>query len=184
MVSPPNAGRETAGTPGRSWFASVRPPPGLSGPATPRNRKQSGRSAREATAVLREGKITEWDGDAGESHRLCPSINFKNEAPSQGFTAPPADLMGRRRPHGAKPTLAAFRKPPEKAASSLKDMDMSIEGQAKEAAGFIKEELNEHGGSPESQRRAQEGRDLRNEGRIEDGKAPQTTEPGAGHPED
>jgi hypothetical protein len=55
---------------------------------------------------------------------------------------------------------------------------MSIEGKAKEAAGYIKEELNEHGKSPEAQRKAQEGRDLRNEGRIEDGKPPKTNEPG------
>lgn len=60
---------------------------------------------------------------------------------------------------------------------------MSIEGKAKEAAGFLKEEANEHGKSPESQKRAQEGRDLRNEGRIEDGKAPKTSEPGTGNPE-
>lgn len=58
---------------------------------------------------------------------------------------------------------------------------MSIKGEAKEAAGYIKEELNEHGKSPESQRKAQEGRDLRNEGRVEDGKAPKTTPPGSGH---
>lgn len=58
---------------------------------------------------------------------------------------------------------------------------MSVEGKAKEAAGYIKEELNEHGTSPESQKKAQEGRDLRNEGRIEDGKAPKTTKPGTGH---
>lgn len=57
---------------------------------------------------------------------------------------------------------------------------MSIEGKAKEAAGFVKEELNEHGNSPESQKKAQEGRDLRNEGRIEDGKAPKDTKPGTG----
>jgi hypothetical protein len=57
---------------------------------------------------------------------------------------------------------------------------MSIEGKAKEAAGFIKEEAYEHGKSPESQKKAQEGRDLRNEGRIEDGKPPKTTEPGTG----
>ena len=31
-----------------------------------------------------------------------------------------------------------------------------------------------------AQERAQEGRDLRNEGRVEDGKAPKTTEPGTG----
>jgi hypothetical protein len=58
---------------------------------------------------------------------------------------------------------------------------MSIKGEIKEAAGFIKEEINEHGKSPEAKERAQEGRDLRNEGRIEDGKAPKTTEPGTGH---
>ena len=60
---------------------------------------------------------------------------------------------------------------------------MSIKGQAKEAAGYIKEEMNEHGKTPESQKKAQEGRELRNEGRMEDGKAPKTTAPGTGHPE-
>ncbi len=58
---------------------------------------------------------------------------------------------------------------------------MSVEGKAKEAAGYIKEELNEHGTSAESQQKAQEGRNLRNEGRVEDGKAPKTTKPGTGH---
>lgn len=52
---------------------------------------------------------------------------------------------------------------------------MSIEGKTKEAAGYVKEELNEHGKSPEAQKKAQEGRDLRNEGRVEDGKAPKNT---------
>jgi len=61
-----------------------------------------------------------------------------------------------------------------------KESIVSVEGQIKEAAGFVKEELYEHGKSPESQEKAQEGRDLRNEGRIEDGKAPKTTEPGTG----
>lgn len=55
---------------------------------------------------------------------------------------------------------------------------MSIEGKAKEAAGYIKEELNENGDSPEAKRKAQEGRDLRNEGRIEDGKPPKSSTPG------
>jgi hypothetical protein len=55
---------------------------------------------------------------------------------------------------------------------------MSIKGQIKEAAGFIKEEAYEHGNSPEAKAKAEEGRALRNEGRIEDGKAPKTTEPG------
>ena len=52
---------------------------------------------------------------------------------------------------------------------------MSVKGQVKEAAGFVKEEMNEHDTSPEGQKKAQEGRDLRNDGRIEDGKAPKTT---------
>jgi len=55
---------------------------------------------------------------------------------------------------------------------------MSIECELKEATGFVKEELNEH-----SKAKAQGGRDLRNEGRVEDGKAPMTTPPGSGHPE-
>jgi hypothetical protein len=59
----------------------------------------------------------------------------------------------------------------------------SVKGEIKEGAGFIKEEMNEHGKSPESKAKAQEGRDLRNEGRAEDGKAPKTTKPGTGHPE-
>jgi hypothetical protein len=58
---------------------------------------------------------------------------------------------------------------------------MSVEGKAKEAAGYVKEELYERGKSPESQKKAQEGRDLRNEGRVEDGKPPRTTKPGTGH---
>jgi hypothetical protein len=61
------------------------------------------------------------------------------------------------------------------------ETNMSVKGEIKEAAGFVKEELNEHGKSPESEQKAQEGRDLRNEGRIEDGKAPKTTKPGTGH---
>jgi predicted RNA-binding protein YlxR (DUF448 family) len=66
-------------------------------------------------------------------------------------------------------------------ASPGKEIAMSVEGKAKEAAGYVKEEMNEHGKSPESQKKAQEGRDLRNEGRVEDGKAPKTTKPGTGH---
>ncbi len=58
---------------------------------------------------------------------------------------------------------------------------MSIKGEVKEAAGFVKEEMHEHGTSPDAKAKAQEGRDLRNEGRVEDGKAPKTTEPGTGH---
>ena len=60
---------------------------------------------------------------------------------------------------------------------------MSVKGQIKEAAGFIKEEAYEHGTDAESKQKAQEGRNLRNEGRIEDGKAPKTTEPGTTDPD-
>lgn len=58
---------------------------------------------------------------------------------------------------------------------------MSVKGKAKEAAGFIKEEMYEHGDSLKSKQKAQEGRNLRNEGRIEDGKAPKLTKPGTGN---
>ncbi len=57
---------------------------------------------------------------------------------------------------------------------------MSVEGKIKEAAGYVKEEAYEHGKSPESKQKAQEGRELRNEGRAEDGKAPKTTGVGTG----
>ena len=60
---------------------------------------------------------------------------------------------------------------------------MSVKGEVKEATGFVKEEMNEHGKSPESKAKVREGRDLRNEGRVEDGKAPKTTKAGTGHPE-
>jgi hypothetical protein len=64
---------------------------------------------------------------------------------------------------------------------ATKEIAMSVEGKVKEAAGFVQEEMNEHGKSSESKAKAQEGRDLRNEGRVEDGKAPKTTKPGTGH---
>ena len=60
---------------------------------------------------------------------------------------------------------------------------MTAKGKLKEAAGFIEEELYEHGDSIESKRKAAEGRALRNEGRLEDGKAPKMTTPGTGHEE-
>ncbi|MEJ0009660.1 MAG: hypothetical protein WDN72_03510 [Alphaproteobacteria bacterium] len=60
---------------------------------------------------------------------------------------------------------------------------MSVKGQVKEAAGFVKEEAYEHGKTAKSQEKAEEGRELRNEGRIEDGKFPKMTKPGTGHPE-
>ena len=62
-----------------------------------------------------------------------------------------------------------------------KEQVMGIEGKIKEAAGYVKEEAFEHGDSPESKKKAQEGRDLRNEGRIEEGKAPKAGEPGTGN---
>ena len=57
---------------------------------------------------------------------------------------------------------------------------MSVKGRIKEAAGIAKEEAFEHGKSASSQKKAQEGRNLRNEGRVEDGKAPKTSKPGTG----
>jgi hypothetical protein len=78
---------------------------------------------------------------------------------------------------------AAFSYVTDRRGQSEKRISMSVKGEIKEAAGFVKEELNEHGKSPESKAKAQEGRDLRNEGRVEDGKAPKATEPGTGHPE-
>lgn len=44
----------------------------------------------------------------------------------------------------------------------------------------MKEKAFEHGKSAEAQKKAQEGRDLRNEGRVKDGNAPKATEPGTG----
>jgi uncharacterized protein YjbJ (UPF0337 family) len=58
---------------------------------------------------------------------------------------------------------------------------MTVKGKTKEAAGFIEEETGEMLHDDEM---AQKGRNLRNEGRIEDGKLPKLTKPGTGHPED
>lgn len=63
------------------------------------------------------------------------------------------------------------------------EFEMSVKGKVKEAAGFAKEEAFEHGKTASSRQKAQEGRNLRNEGRIEDGKAAKTTRPGTHHPE-
>jgi uncharacterized protein YjbJ (UPF0337 family) len=52
---------------------------------------------------------------------------------------------------------------------------MSVTGATKEAAGYVKEETGEALKNPKM---AQEGRNLRNEGRIEDGKLPKVTIPG------
>lgn len=60
---------------------------------------------------------------------------------------------------------------------------MSVKGHLKETTGFVEEELYEHGKTPESQRKAQAGRDLRNEGRMEDGKLPKLGKPGTGQTE-
>jgi hypothetical protein len=68
--------------------------------------------------------------------------------------------------------------------NQLKESIMSVKGKIKEAAGYVEEEAYEHGKSPESQKKAQEGRDLRNDGRIEDGKLPKMTTPGTGKKED
>ena len=57
---------------------------------------------------------------------------------------------------------------------------MSIKGRIKEVAGAAKEEVFEHGKSASSQKKAQEGRNLRNEGRLEDGKLPKISKPGTG----
>lgn len=56
---------------------------------------------------------------------------------------------------------------------------MTVKGSIKEAAGFVKEELGE---KMDNDQMAQEGRELRNEGRIEDGKMPKLTKPGTTDP--
>ena len=53
-----------------------------------------------------------------------------------------------------------------------------VTGSIKESAGFVEEEVGEKLNDPKM---AQKGRDLRNEGRIEQGKAPKLTPPGTGH---
>jgi hypothetical protein len=73
-----------------------------------------------------------------------------------------------------------FRFSQDQRHTSRQEFDMSVKGEIKEAAGYVKEEAFEHGKSAASQKKAQEGRDLRNEGRVEDGKAPKTSTPGTG----
>ena len=58
---------------------------------------------------------------------------------------------------------------------------MTATGHIKEAAGYVKEEAGEALNKPKM---AQEGRDLRNEGRMEDGKLPKTSIPGHGKKEE
>jgi len=60
---------------------------------------------------------------------------------------------------------------------------MSVKGEIKEGAGFVKEEMNEHGKSPESQRKAQEGRDLRKRRQGRGRQGAEDDKPGTGHPE-
>jgi len=55
---------------------------------------------------------------------------------------------------------------------------MTVAGKIKEAAGYVKEEAAEKLGNDKM---AKEGRELRNEGRIEDGKFPKLTKPGTGN---
>ena len=43
---------------------------------------------------------------------------------------------------------------------------MRVKGEIKEGAGFVKEEMSEHGKDAESKNKAQEGRDIRNEGQC------------------
>jgi hypothetical protein len=62
--------------------------------------------------------------------------------------------------------FAACGLSPEDKSSDM-EIEMSVKGQIKEAAGFAKEEAYEHGKSASSQQKAQEGRNLRNEGRVE-----------------
>jgi len=57
----------------------------------------------------------------------------------------------------------------------------SIKSNLKEAAGYVEEETGE---ALKRDKMAQQGRDLRNEGRVEKGEPPKTTKPGTGHPED
>ena len=52
---------------------------------------------------------------------------------------------------------------------------MSVKGKLKEATGYLKEETGE---ALHNEKMAHKGRDLRNEGRVEDGKFPKTTKPG------
>jgi len=52
---------------------------------------------------------------------------------------------------------------------------MTVKGSIKEAAGYVKEEAGE---KMKNNKMAQEGRNLRNQGRVEDGKDPMLTKPG------
>jgi hypothetical protein len=69
----------------------------------------------------------------------------------------------------------------EATAISVPNRLVSVKGHIKEAAGYLKEEANELGKSAKSKAKAQEGRNLRNAGRVEDGKALKTNKPGTDH---
>ncbi|HVY12017.1 MAG TPA: hypothetical protein VHB73_00465 [Alphaproteobacteria bacterium] len=58
---------------------------------------------------------------------------------------------------------------------------MSIESKTKRAAGFVEEEAGE---MLHNANMAQRGRNLRNEGRWQEGMMPKTSEPGKGKKED
>lgn len=60
---------------------------------------------------------------------------------------------------------------------------MSVKGKIKEAVGHAEEELFEHGDSEFAKKKAQDGRDLRNEGKLEQGERPKLTPVGSGHPD-
>ena len=54
---------------------------------------------------------------------------------------------------------------------------MTVKGKIKEGAGYLEEEAGE---ILKNKKMAKEGRQVRNEGRVEDGKRPKLTEPGQG----
>jgi hypothetical protein len=54
---------------------------------------------------------------------------------------------------------------------------MSVKGEIKEAAGFVKEEAHEHGKTAESKAKAQEGRNLRNEAESKTARLPRSPSP-------
>ena len=55
---------------------------------------------------------------------------------------------------------------------------MSVKGRIKEGAGYVEEETGE---LLKKSKLTNKGRNLRNEGRMEDGKAPKLTPPGSGN---
>jgi hypothetical protein len=97
-------------------------------------------------------------------------------------------LHGLNKENGTVPRSLTYENLPERISEmpvlcweSNQEMTMSVKGQIKESAGYVKEEAYEHGKSADSKIKAQEGRELRNEGRVEDGKTPKTAQPGKRH---